>query len=213
MSFRYLALALCCCWSATVFASIEEDYQKAVEVYGTQGDIIGGAALMKKVADAGHPKAQSYYGFILDAAGESVEAVKYLKLAAEQGDPEGLALLGAAYASGNGVDVNLAEAFRLTRDAAEKGHLIAIRVMVNAYTQGGLGIDPAVQDNEVVLKWLKKGVEIDDAKAMIVMRDAYAKGLYGLAIDPVAAAKMSEEVNRVLNIVKKEQKKGRRQKK
>ena len=51
-----------------------------------------------------------------------VEAVKWWREAAEQGDVASEYQLGASYLEGTGVRKNLAEAVRWIRSAAEKGH-------------------------------------------------------------------------------------------
>lgn len=58
-----------------------------------------------------------------------LEAIKYLKLAAEQEYPPAQYLLGVLYDKGEGVKKDETEALRLYQLAAEQGHALAQKVM------------------------------------------------------------------------------------
>ena len=54
-----------------------------------------------------------------------LEAAKWFRKAAEQGDPEAQNSLGFCYAEGQGVPHDIDEAMRWYRKAAEQGHVTA----------------------------------------------------------------------------------------
>ncbi|MFZ3581887.1 tetratricopeptide repeat protein [Loktanella sp. DJP18] len=86
------------------------------------------------------------------------EAVRWYRLAAEQGEPAAQSNLGVMYSTGEGVPENDAEAVRWYRLAAEKGYSIA---------QGNLGAMYATGE----------GVPADDTTAHMWMNIAGANGL------------------------------------
>ena len=51
------------------------------------------------------------------------EAVKWARLSADQGDPDGLYMLASCYLGGYGVKKGVLNAIQLFKEAAEKGHL------------------------------------------------------------------------------------------
>jgi TPR repeat protein len=67
---------------------------------------------------------------------DQVEAVRWFRKAAEQGDPNGEYYVGRAYDSGKGVPEDKAEGVRWYRKAAEKGLAIAQYMLGNAYETG-----------------------------------------------------------------------------
>jgi TPR repeat protein len=154
---RYPLLPLCglifylCAGAAA--SDPERDYQRGFKAYA-QEDLIGAMEALGQAADAGHPKAQALLGYIFDKAEQDAEAMRYYRLAADQGDPAGEYGVATLYAAGEGVEKDDAEALRWFSMAAEKGHGPAIDVLADAYLQGALGLEP---DREEALRLLRMG--------------------------------------------------------
>ncbi len=118
-----------------------QTYEKGLAAYN-RGDLPGALPLFRQAAEGGSADAQAWLGYILDLAEEDTEAVRWYRAAAEQGHAEGLAGLADMYAKGEGVDKDPAEARSLYEKAADAGHDRAARVLVHAYENGGLDVEP-----------------------------------------------------------------------
>jgi uncharacterized protein len=77
-----------------------------------------------------------YYGAGNGVAQDYKEAVKWLRLAADQGNAEAQAVLGAAYGLGLGVAQDDKEAVRWFRLAADQGFAKAQGLLGSAYVAG-----------------------------------------------------------------------------
>ena len=105
------------------------------------------AALLEFVED-GSPGAQFLLGSLYDTGQQGVpeddvEAVKWCRLAAEQGLAEAQVNLGVMYDNGEGVPEDDAEAARWYRMAAEQGHSQAqLNVGIQYITGEGVAADP-----------------------------------------------------------------------
>jgi TPR repeat protein len=135
-------LALCACCLAMPWAAAEpvQDNQ-AAEMEFSRGDLGAAISLWKRAAQAGFAPAQARLGDILDSAEENADAVAWYRLAAEQGNAAGEAGLGQMYAKGEGVAQDLAQARLYISRAAQQGHVLAMRTLVEAYRSGGLGFE------------------------------------------------------------------------
>ena len=89
-----LAGLLACLAGLAAWAGPAEDYAAGDRAY-RRGDVREAIAKLRPAADAGHAKAQALLGAILDASEQDEEAVRYLKLAAAQGEPDGMVLLAS----------------------------------------------------------------------------------------------------------------------
>jgi TPR repeat protein len=78
-------------------------------------------------------------------AGEYAEAVKWYRLAAEQGDADAQSNLGFMYANGRGVPENDAEAVKWYRLAAEQGNASAQYNLALMYDEG----EGVIQNNVI----------------------------------------------------------------
>lgn len=108
--------------------------------------------------------------------GDYVSAVAIWRPLAEAGDPDASFNMGQAYRLGRGVLVDLGTAQTWLERAAEKDHVDA---------QTTLGLLLFQNGNQVEgLKWLKKGSEKGDPRAMLVYGTALFNG-DGVAQDPV----------------------------
>ena len=99
--------------------------------------------------------------------GEGVEedipaGAKWLKLAAERGDAEAQAYLGAMFAHGMGVDENFSIALYWLRKAAEQDNSVALRELGFLYDEGrGVLIS-----REEATRLISKAAALGDKKAM-----------------------------------------------
>jgi|GEM_PF-4447580 TPR repeat protein len=104
--------------------------------------------------------------------------------AAESGDLQAQYELGAAFASGDGVPLNLQEAIHWYRQAAEKGHIAAQLNLGLAYSRGeGVAADPVE-----AVRWYRKAADQGDADAQFNLAYAYSHGR-GVSKDPLEAKK------------------------
>ena len=125
----------------------------------------------------GDAAAQWWVGFSYDQglSGQAIdqkEAVKWYRLAAEQGNARAQANLGFMYAQGQGVLQDYKEAVKWFRLAAEQG---------NANAQGNLGAGFAsgqgvLQDYKEAVKWFRLAAEQGDANAQGNLGAMYDKG-------------------------------------
>lgn len=186
-------------------AGPQEDYEVGRKLYAA-GDFGGAMATLRKAADANHAPAAALLGSILDNAGEEADAVKYYRIAAEQGDADGEYGLGRQYARGEGVKVDMRQAFDWISKAGSKGHKSAVSDLANAYIYGGLGLDAAARaDNAAALKWIQAAADNGYLPAMNAMANAYKKGGYGLAPDPAQAKLWDDRIKAVTARPKQEQ--------
>lgn len=114
-----------------------------------RGNLIVAMTLWRKAAQLGYAPAQARMGDILDKAEEDVEAVDWYRKAAEQANAAGEYGLGQMYLKGEGVKKDVEQARSYILRAAQKNHLEAVVLMMEAYRNGGLGLaaDPAQADD------------------------------------------------------------------
>ncbi|HHF1770681.1 TPA: tetratricopeptide repeat protein [Haemophilus influenzae] len=88
-----------------------------------------------------------------------VEAAKWYRKAAEQGEEYGLLFLGEMYENGEGVEKDYAEAIKLYSKAAEQGDFMALFFLGDMYANG-LGVKQnKVKAKELFKKSCKQGSE------------------------------------------------------
>ena len=115
--------------------------------------------LFRFAADNGHKKALSVYGHLLhfrgDGAQNRIQGGIYLQQAAEKGDAKAQYQMGKIYESGfeHYFQPDEGKALGFFQLAAEQGHSLAVRRLIDTYTDGELG---QVPDPEQVLKWQAK---------------------------------------------------------
>lgn len=95
-----------------------------------------------------------------------VEAVKWIRMAAEQGHAEAQNNLGLMYFNGHGLPQDNAEAAKWYRKSAEQGYAEA---QVNLGTMYASGVGVSKDDAEAV-KWLRKAEAQGDAKAQEALK-------------------------------------------
>lgn len=100
------------------------------------------------------------------------EAIQIWKLAAEQGNPAVLGLLGAMYHHGSGVSLDNKEAFKWFRLAAEQG-LTPAKYSLGVMYKRGLWVP---QDYKEAIKWFRLAAEEGHASAQYDLGERYANG-------------------------------------
>lgn len=93
--------------------------------------------------------------------GDDVEAVRWWRLAADQGNASARSLLGLMYQSGRGVPQNHAEAVRWYRLAADQGDASAQHSLGAMYDKGR-GVP---QNHAEAVRWYRLAAEHGDATA------------------------------------------------
>ena len=139
--------------------SPEELYKAGLEGLGGQSETMtcdGGLILLLEAAVDGFAPAQAALGTAYYKGAECVrvdypEAVKWLRKAAEQGNPDGEYFLGMAYSFGNGVELDFKKALLWYLKAAEQGDTRAMSSVAEAYGSGN-GVERDVQEE---LRWLR----------------------------------------------------------
>ena len=100
------------------------------------------------------------------------EAVRWFRMAAEQGDARGQANLGNMYANGEGVLIDEAEAVRWFRLAAEQGHAGSQLNLGVMYAKG----QGVLKDEAGAARWLRLAAEQGEAIARYNLGIMYAIG-------------------------------------
>ncbi len=100
------------------------------------------------------------------------EAVKWYRIAAEQGHADAQTRLGICYLSNEGVKHSFTEAFKWLRLAAEQGNATAQSLIGQGYYIG-LGI---TQSDTEAVKWLNKAAEQGEVNAQYYLGQCYYNG-------------------------------------
>ena len=133
--------------------SPDELYNAGLEGLGGQSETMtcdGGLSLLLEAAVDGYAPAQAALGAECVRV-DYPEAVKWLRKAAEQGNPDGEYFLGMAYSFGNGVELDFKKALLWYLKAAEQGDTRAMSSVAEAYGSGN-GVERDVQEE---LRWLR----------------------------------------------------------
>jgi TPR repeat protein len=102
----------------------------------------------------------------------ALEAIRWYRLAAEQGYAEAQASLALMYFSGSGVEEDHAEAVKWYRLAAEQGHTEAQRFLGTMYRIGS-GVE---EDHAEAIKWYRLAADQGDIHAQGDLGDMYMHG-------------------------------------
>lgn len=135
-----LVLALLCSLAMPLAVAGPQQDTDLAEKEFARGDLIAAMGLWKKAAQDGFAPAQARLGDMLDKAEEDEEAVGWYRKAADQGNAAGEDGLGQMYAKGEGVKKDPEQARLYILRAAEKNHIPAVIMMMEAYRSGGLGL-------------------------------------------------------------------------
>lgn len=163
-------------------ASPADDYTAGDAAY-RRGDVRGAIASLRKAADAGHARAQTLLGAILDAAERDEEAARYLAMASAQGDIEGTYLLAGLYSAGEGVPLDPGKARALFEKAAAGGHRESAFALATACLGGGLGLTDAERSSPVAVDWIRRAADLGHLPSLDRLAVAYRNGELGLAAD------------------------------
>lgn len=123
------------------------------------------------------------------------EAIKWLRLSADQGNPAAQTNLGVIYADGRGVTQDFKEAIKWYQAAAAQGYAVAQYNLGYSYEKG-----EGVEDPREAVRWYQMAAEQGDASAQYSLGTMYETGrgvrqdfkaaleLYRRAADSVAEA-------------------------
>jgi TPR repeat protein len=185
--------------SPVAFADAEGDMALAITAL-KHDDIFEAEKYFRKAAEQNYVPAQVQLGELKHAALENEEAVGWFLMAAYQGDAAGAYDLGEMYASGEGVELNVAKAVYWINHSAEKNYLPAVEVLVNAYRAGDLGLKI---DLDKVKSWESKSIplraaakKVEDARIAAEIAEkkaAYKAAVEKKAADEAAAKKAADE--------------------
>jgi len=107
---RRLVLLLALLWPAGG-AAIDPDVDAAATAAFFRGDAVTAITLLHPSAKAGDAKAQNAIGYMYASLNKDREAVKWYRLAAEQGLSNSQSFLGDMYANGRGVPKDFVRAY------------------------------------------------------------------------------------------------------
>ena len=120
-------------------AGPEQDAELALKEFN-RGDLIVAITLWRKSAQEGYAPAQVWLGDILDKAEEDVEAADWYRKAADQGNADGEFGLGQMFLKGEGVKKDFEKGRVYILRSAEKNNVYALKMMMEAYRNGGMGL-------------------------------------------------------------------------
>lgn len=131
---------------------------------------------MKPLAEAGHPLAQGYIGWLY-ATGKTVsrdpvEAIRWYTRAANGNYRVAQSRLATHYVRGLGVPVDYRVALMWYQRAAEQGDEDAYLGLADIYERG-LGVEADVQ---VALRWARRAAEADNPQAQYKLAVRYWQG-------------------------------------
>lgn len=143
---------------------------------------------LKQIAYAGDAKAQVQLGLIY-LTGDGVpkddpEAMKWLRMAADQDNPVGERYLAEMYFKGRGAPADNMEAAKWLRMAADQGDVQSQHNLAALYTQG-LGVPRNLKE---AANWMRKAADQNLADAQYALGVFYETG-QGVIADPIEAAK------------------------
>ncbi len=101
-----------------------------------------------------------------------VNAVKFLRPLAEEGNDQALVLLGNMYNDGKGVEQNHAVAFQHYKQALTSGNDNAMLAIATMYAEG-LGTE---KDFPAAFEWFKKSAEAGNPAAQFMIASFYLNG-------------------------------------
>ena len=119
-----------------------------------------------------------------EAANDEIEAAKWFRKAAEQGEPTAQSWLGELYCMGSGVPKDTAEGIKWYRKSAEQGNANAQCDLGGCYCRG----EGVPQDYTEAVKWYRRAAEQGDAFGQELLGGMYELG-QGVPEDYVQAYK------------------------
>ena len=153
----------------------------SLDLYATTLEIGQDPTFQNMVAEArasaeqGNSEAQYKLGWFLyydPGSDGKADAFKWFKLAAEQGNPDAMDMLGSMYERGDFVKQNYKQALHWYRLASENGHMRA-PIAIGHFYRKGLGVS---QNHTEAIKWFKIAAERGDIDAQRYVGQIYAEG-------------------------------------
>jgi TPR repeat protein len=187
--------------SPLALAGPDDDYQAGLKSF-QDGDVVGAMTPLRSAASAGYSKAQVLLAEILDRSEFDEDAVALYRMAAIQGDPDGMLGLGAMLVAGEGVKSKETVEGRLwIQRAADKGQKQAISVMAQAYLKGELGLSEADRMTPAALQWVILAADNNYLPAIDALIVAYSKGeLLAVTPNPALVEKYQAQANKIRNV-------------
>lgn len=136
---KWLIAVLAAAMASMAFADPEQDAALAEKAYDA-GDVPVAIKLFRKAAVQNFIPAQVRLAEVLDYAEEDEEAVRWLRMAAEQGSAAGELGLGIMYLKGEGVEQDSEKAMYWFRSAAEQNYVPAVEYLARVYRMGDVGL-------------------------------------------------------------------------
>ncbi|MBQ7856070.1 MAG: sel1 repeat family protein [Alistipes sp.] len=136
--------------------------------------LLGEKQIASEGAQPSHESPEELYqkGYALYKQKQYVDAIPYIRRAAERGYAKAQFRLGYCYAKGNGLEKDNYQAVKWYHKAAEQGHATAQYNLGLRYENGG-GVE---QDYYEAVKWYRKAAEKRYAKAQSSLGDCYYYG-------------------------------------
>lgn len=135
-------------------------------INGYEKDEKGARGLLADIALRGNAEAQYILYSIWDNSDEIDKAIKWLKMAVEQGHPEAKAMFFIEYADGNIDDIDDEIAVTALMEAADYEIPIAMFVLSNLYDEGGFGIE---ENHDLTWHYCKKSAQFGFPMAQYAM--------------------------------------------
>lgn len=126
---------------------------------GVPADRDAATRWLTMAAEAGHPKAALVLASILPV--QDAERVRWLRIAAAQGEAAAMSELGKAHLLGSGIPVDMAAGFEWAKRAAEAGSLESMDLLAKLFTEG-LGV---AQDIISARLWKRRAERVRSAAA------------------------------------------------
>lgn len=171
------------------YADIDADFETGKQAF-VRGDLFSAMEPLRRAADAGHAQAQSMLAYILDLGEFNVEAYRYYSLSAAQDYPEGIYGLASMTLSGDGVERDVEQGYRLLKRAAALGHERSWNALADGLLNGTLAPPTDQPDAESILM---HSAESGYPRSIDALSMAYSKGMLGIAPDPDKAALWSKK--------------------
>lgn len=153
--------------------------QQAEDYYnGTNGFFMNrekAKELFKQAADKGNIQAQKWMFAILNETNaEDPEAIKYLRMAAEQKDPDAMGQLGLCYERGDGgLPKDNEQALYWYNIAAENNSARALRMLGLIYYNGKCNV---AVDKVKAVNYIKRAADLGDGMACGLISSNYSSG-------------------------------------
>ena len=129
------------------------------------------AARLRDLAENGHAASALQLGVTYMEV-DPAEAVKWIRLAAEQEHPEAQAILGRLYYAGNGVPRDYSETLKWYRRAVEQDNPTA-QFYLGLMYYNGHGVP---KDHSEAAKWIRRAADQGDAEAQFELGGMYSAG-------------------------------------